>query len=321
MRKDHTDSTMKLVEAKGLCVKQKGFALKLPRFSLFSGRTVALMGESGSGKSTLLRSIAGLQNDLGGALYVENQLMPAPETRLVPGNPNVYYVSQLLDLMPFWSARDHWDESLRGKSSKEKRAARGLKRELGLKHINKALGKYSGGQLQRVALGKALLAFPRVLLLDEVFNQVDHQLRRQMMDVLMQWKAGKEVAVVFSTHDPEEVFLLADEVMVLQAGKLVQSGTVEEVYHFPRSTYVAGLLGPWGLVPSSWKVQGTSLQEGILVRPGKLKLDPSGALGEVKGFDRYPDRYLVHVEVEGLTCSLWMDQAPEVGSTLGIGTK
>lgn len=312
---------MELVEAKKLFVKHMGFSLKISRLGFSSGKAIALMGESGSGKSTLLRCIAGLQKGMGGEVRIGGELMPLPEQRLVMGNPEVQYVSQLLDLMPFWSARDHWVESLRGKPVKEKQKVGALTKDLGLKHLDKALGAYSGGQLQRVALGKALLANPKVLLLDEVFNQVDHQLRKQMMQVLNQWKSEREVAMVFSTHDPEEVFLLADEVLVLKEGKMIQRGTLEEVYSLPKSEYVAGLLGPYGFVPVHWNVQGTKLDQGVLVRPGILCQDEKGVPCKVIGLDRYPDRYLVHIDVEGLSACLWMNHAPQKGDTLGIGLK
>lgn len=262
----------------------------------------AVMGASGSGKSSLLRVIAGLQMGADGEVILNGETLPRAESRLVPGTPGVHYLSQFPDLMPYWSGEDHWRSGTHGAESTAKRKIGAVKRSLNLRDLDKKLGEFSGGQLQRIALGKALLAEPKVLLLDEVFNQLDVGLRNEVYALMRSWLDHHDPLLLLATHEPRDVFELCDHVMILEKGRLVQYGPLEEVYNNPKSPYVAGLFGHYSLVSPSWDPEGRfpKMKDQVLIRPHQLTLSDSGFKQvEVVSRQFMGDRWLATVRDEG----------------------
>jgi molybdate transport system permease protein len=247
------------------------FVKHFPEFSLEisyqaeSGR-IALLGPSGAGKTLTLRLLAGL------SAPDENGRV-AEGTRDLHGLPaerrRIAYVPQHPALLP---RRTVWRQVTFGADAKPAVAAWWLQR-LGLDGLE---GRYphelSGGQQQRVSLARALATQPRLLLLDEPFTGLDAPVRDRLRRQLRRLQHETGLNTVIVTHDPEEAALLADEIIVLGDGRILQSGTRESVFHKPTSPEVAGLLGILNTR------QGSVLAPGLLTT-GKSSIHaPTGRL-------------------------------------------
>jgi molybdate transport system ATP-binding protein len=202
-----------------------------------AGETVVVVGPNGAGKSTLLRAIAGLQPLDGGYVRIDGaDVSAAPAEERAVG-----VVFQDHVLFPHLSARANVAFGL---PRKRRREADAWLARVGLAdHASARPDALSGGQAQRVALARALAPSPRVLLLDEPLSALDATTRlttrRDLLDVL----DDHDGACVVVTHDPLEALALADRLVVVEAGRVVQTGTADDVRERPRSSYVADLVG------------------------------------------------------------------------------
>ena len=200
------------------------------------GRNLAVLGPSGSGKSSLLRSLAGFYGSTPGEVVYGAQ----PVTTLVTEKRRVGYVAQGFSLYPHLTV---WRQLTFSPESSPELAAYWLEHLYLLGLENRYPAEISGGQRQRVALAQALCRSPRVLLLDEPFSALDMPVRRELRRELRQLQIKTGIATVLVTHDPEEAAYLADDVIVVEAGRALQSGTSREVFSFPNSPDVARLVG------------------------------------------------------------------------------
>jgi len=205
--------------------------------SVGPGETVVVVGPNGAGKSTLLRAIAGLQPLDGGHVRIDSD-----DVTGVPAEArSVGVVFQDHVLFPHLSARGNVAFGLPRRRRAE--ADRWLER-LGLAaHASSKPAALSGGQAQRVALARALAPAPRVLLLDEPLAALDATTRLATRRDLLAVLDAHDGARVVVTHDPLEALALADRLVVVEAGRVVQAGTADDVRERPRSTYVADLVG------------------------------------------------------------------------------
>ena len=207
-----------------------------------AGETLVVVGPNGAGKTTLLRALAGLVPAEGRIVLDGEDLLAVPtEAR------SVGYVFQDHVLFPHLSARDNVAFGLRcrGRSRRAARAEadRWLARVGLAEHAADRPGSLSGGQAQRVALARALAVAPRLLLLDEPLSALDATTRvTTRRDLVHHLQAHDGVRVVV-THDPVDALAMADHLVVLEAGRVVQAGTAEEIRVRPRSRYVADLIG------------------------------------------------------------------------------
>ncbi len=229
-----------------------------------SGGRLAVLGPSGSGKSTLLGALAGVR---GGASV---ELVHGGRTlgHLPPEERGIGYVAQGFGLFPHLRV----GRQIRfGEGSSEQRAAEWLAR-LQLGGLEDRLPhELSGGQRQRVVLAQALARGPALLLLDEPFSALDVPVRQELRHELRRLQRASEVTSVVVTHDPEEAALLADEILVLSDGGVLQAGSVHEVFSSPSSAEVARLLGIPNVAP------GTVLGQGMLgVAGGEIPAPVSG---------------------------------------------
>jgi molybdate transport system ATP-binding protein len=213
------------------------------------GEVVAIVGPNGSGKTTVMRALAGLVPLSGGRIVLDGQVLedPAQQLRVPPERRPVGFVFQDYLLFPHLSALENVAFGLRCRGvprSQARDRARAWLNRMGLaSHLAARPRALSGGQAQRVALARALATDPRLLLLDEPTAALDAgakvELRREIRRHLATF-AGTRLLV---THDPLEAATLADRLVVLEAGRVVQSGTPFEVSERPRSQYVAELVG------------------------------------------------------------------------------
>ena len=253
---------------------------------------IALLGPSGAGKSITLRAIAGFLGPAAGTVRFNSDLVsPVPvEAR------HLGYVPQGLALFP---ERTVWQQVLFGTGADPALAAWWL-RTLHLEDLRDRLpGQISGGERQRVALARALAHQPRLVLLDEPFNALDAPVRDELRRELRRLQAQTGLSTVLVTHDPEEAALLADEILVIDEGRLLQAGPRAEVFNRPASPQVARLLGIPNLSP------GTVAEPGAIT-VGTLQISaPTGdhALGSEILWTIRPDHITIS-DRDGYPCTV-----------------
>ena len=219
------------------------FLLSVPDWQAESGEVVALLGPSGSGKSTFLNVLgARMVPDEGKVWYGSTPHLRVP---LVPGHPRIKMVRQDFGQMPYKTVRDNLLEyaGIRSEAA-EDRAVRKWIRTLDLAPAltEKAKG-LSGGELQRLAIGQALMGRPGVLLLDEPFSHLDPYHKRRLQDMLREWQARSKATVVMVVHDVRDAMEWADRIDVMQDGSIVESGTPESIYGRPQTHAMAHAFG------------------------------------------------------------------------------
>lgn len=234
-----------------------------------SGEFFALLGPSGCGKTTLLRSIAGLETITEGTLEIGTEDV----TREEPGDRGVAMVFQDYALFPHMDVADNIAYPLRiqGQNKRNRRRTAGeTGRRLSLEALlERRPGQLSGGQQQRVALARAMAARPEVLLLDEPLSNLDARLRLEARGFLKELQQELQLTTVFVTHDQAEALALADRIAVMKDGRIEQIGTPREVFHEPRTMFVASFIGsqPMNLVPGRWHDRTVEVLGGRVTLP------------------------------------------------------
>ena len=230
-------------------VERGSFALRAA-LTVPAGEVVCVLGPNGAGKTTLLRALAGLLPLTGGRLVLDGQVLddPAAGAFLPAHRRPVGVVFQDYLLFPHLSARDNIVFGLRARHRAGRRAARaaadGWLDRLGLAaHGARRPAALSGGQAQRVAIARALAPGPRLLLLDEPLAALDIATRSEVRAQLATTLGTLDASVLMVTHDPLDAMILADRLVILEAGRVVQSGPAAEVARRPRTPYVARLVG------------------------------------------------------------------------------
>ena len=305
--------------------------LRLGRFDLAvaldvaDGETVAVLGPNGAGKSTLLRALAGLLPLDEGRISIDDTVIDDPTTRtfVVPERRHVGVMFQDYLLFPHLSVLENVAFGLRSRGvarSEARRRAQEWLVRVGLADRGGAKpGSLSGGQQQRVALARALLTEPRLVLLDEPLAALDVGTRTELRRDLRVQLAAFGGARVLVTHELLDAVALADRLVVLEDGRVAQSGAVQEVTSRPRSRYVADLVGvnllrgvaqgheitldSGGVVITADPVAGDVY---VAIQPHSVSLHrarPEGSprnvwSGRVRGVDLLGDRVRIHVDGE-----------------------
>nr|WP_298897787.1 ABC transporter ATP-binding protein [uncultured Altererythrobacter sp.] len=228
-----------------------GIDLDLPR-----GAITVVLGPSGAGKSTLLRAIAGFEPVSAGMITCPTGILSSPKVTLPPEKRRIGVVVQSNALFPHMTAAENvrfgMDRSDGPGSAQEWLA----KVELA-DRANAYPHELSGGEQQRIALARALARQPDVVLLDEAFSSLDQQLRKSMRRDAKLLLKEADAAVLVVTHDPDEALELADKIVVLSEGRIVQRGAPEDLYWRPQSIVAARLLGEVNALTGTW-------QDGVL---------------------------------------------------------
>lgn len=223
--------------------KGKTFALKDVSFSLKEGDVYAIVGESGSGKTTLIRLIAGLETPDHGFIELNGVQVSSIKKMVSPEKRKIGLVFQEYALFPHLTL---FQNILYGISKQKNKATRaGEVLELvGLAEMkDRYPHQLSGGQQQRVALARALAPNPSLLILDEPFSNLDAMLRAQLRNEVFDIVKKSGVTAIFVTHDTQDALTVADEILILQHGRLVQKDAAANLYTKPSSVYVASLFG------------------------------------------------------------------------------
>ncbi len=266
-------------------------ALSGVNLSVRPGEFVALLGPSGCGKTTALRALSGLERVDGGSILIDGvDVVNVPVNRR-----DIGMVFQSYSLFPHLTSLENVEFGLRMRkvppADRRSRAADALDL-VGLGHLAARYAhQLSGGQQQRIALARALVTRPRVLLLDEPLSALDAKVRVQLRDEIRRIQTDLGITTLFVTHDQEEALAVADRVAVMRDGNIEQVGTPEELYTNPTTPFVAGFVGLSNRMPASLsggrvtlygetlEVLGTAPAEGpvlAFVRPEDLLIVDGG---------------------------------------------
>jgi peptide/nickel transport system ATP-binding protein len=220
--------------------------------SVFEKEVVGLVGESGCGKSTLLRTLLGLDTAQDGEVRVFGQPFPAPdrqEMRRQRQRIQVVFQDPYATFDPRWRVRDLVAENLHlldaplTPDESQKRVEQMLE-QVGLSASDAAKfpHEFSGGQRQRIAIARALITEPAIIALDEAVSALDVTIRAQILDLLAALSDRLGVALLFVSHDLSVIRAIADRVLVMKAGRIIESGPTEELFDNPREPYTRSLL-------------------------------------------------------------------------------
>ncbi|WP_432867981.1 sulfate/molybdate ABC transporter ATP-binding protein [Microbispora rosea] len=274
-----------------------------------AGSLTALLGPSGGGKSTLLRVIAGLERPDTGTVRISG----VDATRLSPQRRGVGFVFQHYAAFKHLSVFRNVAFGLEIRKRPKDEVRKRVMELLELVHLEKLADRYpsqlSGGQRQRMALARALAVEPQVLLLDEPFGALDAQVRKELRTWLRRLHDEVHVTTVFVTHDQEEAIEVADTIVVLAGGEVVQAGSPGEVYDNPANPFVMRFLGPVTEIGGS------------LVRPHDVEISPSPVEGASPAVVSRVVRlgFEVRVEVEIGGQEAWVQVTREQADRLGLG--
>lgn len=218
-----------------------GSELIVKAFNLHAeaGQIVALTGESGSGKTTILRTLAGLEVPEKGQIL----LTGSDITGLSPEKRKIGFVFQSLALFPHLTVNQNVGFAIAGKEQREKMSSELLKLTGILDLKDRYPHELSGGQQQRVALARALATNPELLLMDEPFSSLDGLLRNKIREEIKVIVSRLNIITLIVTHDPIDAFTMADQIVLLQSGSVIQTGTPKEIYRHPKSQFVSNFFG------------------------------------------------------------------------------
>lgn len=217
--------------------------LKSVSIDVEPGKFIALLGSSGCGKTTLLRAISGFLPILAGRILVSDRDI----THAPPDKRDMAMVFQSYALWPHMTAAQNIGYGLRlrrvAKDEITKRVE-AMMALLGLEGLgSRPVTQLSGGQRQRVALGRALAIEPQILLLDEPLSNLDARIRQSVRHEIKALQHQLGITAIHVTHDREEAMVMADRIVILDRGEIAQTGTPEEVYNRPASSFVAAFMG------------------------------------------------------------------------------
>ena len=281
-------------------------AVEAMDLDIADGELLVLLGPTGAGKTTTLRLIAGLEKPDEGEVRIGGHDV----TGEPPAARDLAFVFQQYSLYPHMTAYDNLAFPLRapGRRVEEGLIRKKVEEIAGLLHIDHKLDskatQLSGGEMQRVAIGRALVRDPAAYLMDEPLSSLDAKLRSELRLELARIHRELGATIVYVTHDQIEAMTMADRIGVLREGRLVQVGAPREVYEAPRNVYVASRLGfpamnllPDDLLPVEGKPAGTVT---VGARTEHLRIeraDGGGGVGTVQRIEHLGDQNHIHLAV------------------------
>nr|WP_319565109.1 ABC transporter ATP-binding protein [uncultured Rhodoferax sp.] len=280
-------------------------ALEAINLRIEQGTFCVLLGPSGCGKSTTLRIMAGLESASTGRVLMDGRDI----TQVSPAQRGMAMVFQNYALFPHLSVADNITFGLSVRKTPAAEITRRLKETAALLGLSSLLARrpsqLSGGQQQRVALGRALVAQAKVCLMDEPLSNLDAQLRQDMRRELRDIQRQLGLTVVYVTHDQSEAMSMADQVVLLNRGRIEQVGTPRDLYTQPASTFAARFVGtpPMNLLTlEQGRIAGSEiaipLDAAILgVRPEAIHLHPGGLPAVVQSLEYLGADLLLHCHI------------------------
>lgn len=238
------------LEIKNLSKKYgDSYAVKDISFVLEEGKFLCLLGPSGSGKSTILHSIGGFL-DHKGEIIIDGEGLShkSPEER------DVATVFQSYAIFPHMNVLENVMYGLKFKAkglSKREKRERALEviEKVGLRGFERRYeSELSGGQKQRVALARSLVVKPKLLLMDEPLSALDYNLRNKMQEEIKRIQKDFKITTIFVTHDRNEAFAMADEIIILKEGRLIEKASPEDIYNQPKDDFTLNFMGKANMV-------------------------------------------------------------------------
>ena len=319
-------------------------------FSVPAGKLFTLLGPSGCGKTTTLRCIAGLETPTDGEIAIGNKVVFADNLGLVvpPNKRNIGMVFQSYAIWPHMTVLQNVYYPLKSKGfargEARDRARRALESVGLLELVDRPAPKLSGGQQQRVALARALAGDPEVLLLDEPLSNLDAKLREEMRTGIRALQKRIQITSLYVTHDQIEALTMSDQIAIMNAGKIVEIGSPQDIYLRPQTRFAANFIGMTNIIPGQTKdareglcVVQTSLGEIhcrvdesrlsddkvlILVRPESVHLSSHAQItgkniwpGKVKGKVFMGDYIDCEVACDGLSLRAKIDPYSDLRET------
>lgn len=261
------------------------YAVKDISFGLEEGKFLCLLGPSGSGKSTILHSIGGFL-DHEGEIIIDGEDISnkSPEER------DLSTVFQSYAIFPYMNVLENVMYGLKFKAkdlSKKEKKERALDviEKVGLKGFEKRYeSELSGGQKQRVALARSLVVKPKLLLMDEPLSALDYNLRNKMQEEIKRIQKDFKITTIFVTHDRNEAFAMADEIIILKEGRLIEKASPEDIYNQPKDDFTLNFMGKANMVG------------GGFVRPEKIREDDKGEEFTIKDLRFEGDRIRIFLK-------------------------
>jgi len=287
-------------------------------FTVKDNEFFVLLGPTGAGKSTTLRVICGLEKPDNGHVFLDGEL----SDDLTPADRDVAIVFQQYSLYPTMSVYDNMAFPLRapGRKVPEEQIRKSIEQaaeKLRITHLlSRKTVQLSGGEMQRVSIGRAIVRRPRVFLMDEPLSNLDAKLRESLRAELKHLQKVEGVTTLYVTHDQIEALTMADRIGVLNHGKLIQLGTPEDIYDRPANTFVAKLVGTprinllaAGRQNGGWKISDLGINLNLVetkeipesfllgIRPEDVTLNPSGEFpGEIELSEPLGAETVVHIK-------------------------
>ncbi len=253
-----------------------------------AGALTCLLGPSGCGKTTTLRIVAGVDQQDAGQVFIDGRVISNQKIHVPPEKRSVGLLFQDFALFPHLSVEENVAFGLIGRGANRKQRITELLERVNLEPLRKKLPhQLSGGEQQRVALARALAPKPRIMLLDEPFSNLDDRLRDFVREETISILMEENVAVLLITHEPSEAMRMADEIVLMKEGKIVQTGTPYDLYNSPKNRDVASFFSdlnvihgvvknseittPFGRFATPDFADGADVE--VIIRPQYMRID------------------------------------------------
>lgn len=227
------------------------YAIKNVSFSIEPGKLMCFLGPSGCGKSTILKAIGGFIK-IDGEIFLDGKNI----THLPPEEREVSTVFQSFGLFPHMTVLENVCYGLKFRDfdkATRKKMGMDMLKKVGLEgYENRKPHELSGGEKQRVALGRSLIVEPKLLLLDEPLSSLDAKLQEEMRSEIKRFQQEFGITTIFVTHNQKEAFEIADTIMLLNKGEIMQIGTPAEIYNHPKNEFVLDFIGESSIVENGY---------------------------------------------------------------------
>jgi multiple sugar transport system ATP-binding protein len=274
-------------------------AVKNMDLEINSGEFFVLLGPTGAGKTTTLRCVAGLEKQNEGDVYIDGNNV----NNIAPANRDVAFVFQYYSLYPHYTVRENLEFPLKPKMRRmpqdeiDRRVAQTSK-ILRIDHLlERKSDNLSGGEMQRVTIGRAIVRKPKVFLMDEPLSNLDAKLREELRAELKRLQIDLGATLFFVTHDQVEAMTMADRIAVLNKGKVMQLGPPFDIYNHPKNTFVSSFVGS----PSINFFKGVIEGNRLIIIQGRFEFTlDSKILDKIGGFS---GKIRIGVRPEDITLS------------------
>ncbi len=293
-----------------------GFALEQISFGVQPMQKVAVIGETGTGKSTLLKTIAGLLQHTNGTMVFNNKKLLGPDNQLVAGVKGIGYLSQHYELWPNYKIIDILNYNNNLSDSESAVLFKMCKIDHLLLRNSRQL---SGGERQRIALAKLLVTKPSLLILDEPFTNLDFEHKNTLKQIIHNASMQYNITCILSSHDPQDILPWADKILVMQHGKIIQTGSSKDIYTNPKNDYIAGLLGYYTKIDEYFS-NIFKIEKNInYIRPNHIKISATSTKKTVVTLCKYIGyQWEVTLQWEGYSFVCFSAVEFKVGETVGI---